>query len=91
LNKIIKILEGHESHVNTVNCHPKIPLITSGGIDSYVKVWFPNGDYPNDEEIEKKRFYIENICEKNNHDFSNRNIYLDNFYDILRMYSRNNE
>lgn len=63
--KLVRILKGHDSTVNTVVGHPTAPVICSGGIDSYAKVWSPIKDFPSVEEQEKRAKEMNNVTEDN--------------------------
>jgi WD40 repeat protein len=63
--KLCNILEGHESTVNTVTPHPTVPLLATGGIDDYVKLWEPQGEMPTIEEREKQEKYRSRLQQKN--------------------------
>jgi len=63
--KLVRILEGHDSTVNTIAAHPTLPVLASSGIDSYIKIWQPNGDYPDKETMEKRLARMKAIVEEN--------------------------
>ncbi|KAN0034068.1 hypothetical protein ACTFIV_000551 [Dictyostelium citrinum] len=53
--KIVRILEGHENHVNSVVCHPNEPCIATSGIDPYICLWEPTKEYPDETEMERRK------------------------------------
>ncbi|KAM9961690.1 hypothetical protein ACTFIR_004548 [Dictyostelium discoideum] len=53
--KIVRILEGHDSHVNSVACHPNEPCIATSGIDPYICLWEPTKEYPDETEMQRRK------------------------------------
>ncbi len=64
--KLLRVLKDHEGCVNTVTPHPHLPMIASGGIDDFVKIWGPNGDVPSKEDLQKRQIEMDSVNERRN-------------------------
>lgn len=84
-SKLVRVLEGHDGIVNTCTLHPTLPLIASSGIDSYVKIWSPNGSLPDDDELYTRKKRIQNIIEENTEKPIGRNMNSQNMYNLLNI------
>jgi WD40 repeat protein len=88
--KLVRILQAHEETVNTVCCskHPTtVPMIVTSGIDDYIHIWTPEGDYPSQDELDRRQRIINNISEENKRETIASNQHQSNdtgLLDILR-------
>jgi len=64
--ELLTVLEGHSNVVNCTVGHPSQPLLATSGIDHQIKIWQNIGDYPDEEENNKRKSFISSCIEENN-------------------------